>query len=293
MILPFLSKAKAELEMHAEERCLPGAHLPVEVRLRLKKELKPRQLRLELVGQERYYVRKLTRIGSRQQEEQVVATFARLSHVVAEQGSFGPDADQRWNISLPVPLDAPPSCRGQLVNVCWTLRAILDVPSRRDQVKEMSLQVLNTAPIHIANSRADGSPPSTEKSFEECTLTLESPQVLAPGALLLGRIRIQMMHRLQVRGIRVELVQHEEAGDSSTERIVKSKKLSGQAVFNPNESHCFEFSLILSPDAPPTMVSPHSSLRWRVLAVLDRRMRTDFNVEQDVYIHNAPALSPK
>ncbi len=292
MVFPF--KARADLGIRTDERCLPGVNLPVEVNLHLREELKPRQVRVELSGQETYYVRASHTGPKGQQQSSIVrkvATFVTVPRVLVERPSFIPNADERWKVLLLVPVDAPPSCRGKLVDVNWRIRAVLDVPLRPDQVQEVPIQVLTTSPILPVDDKESTPLVTAEKRFEECSLTLGVPLLPAGHKLIQGYLHLQTARGFQVRGIRVELVQLEDAGAKRSEEVVSSEELLNSATFSPYESRPLKFSLTLPSDAPPTTVSPHSSLRWLVRAVLDRRLHTDFNVAQEVCVYNVSSPS--
>jgi len=294
-VLPrFLFKPKSQLQLHTAETCLPGASLPVEVSVCLQEQLKPREVRLELVGQETYYVQE-THYGPKGQVQtrtvRKVNAFAKVTHVVLEQPSLTPGVEASREVSLQVPFDAPPSCQGEVVDVRWTLKAILDAPGRRDQVQEVPLQVLRAAPAEVDPGKEGKAWLPVEKSFEDCALTIEVPAVLGARGTVSGRLLLKTNRPFQARGIRAELVRLEDAGARRSEEVLVHQNLSGPISLNPYEAPSFAFSLPLPQVVAPTMASPHSSLRWQVRAVLDRRLRTDFSIWQDVFIHNAPEPS--
>jgi hypothetical protein len=162
------------------------------------------------------------------------------------------------------------------------LKVVLDVPNQPDQSQEMPLYVL-------------GRPPQTknvnilpaEKIFDPVRLNLEVSPIASPGETLIGRLTLQIKDKLSIQGIRVELVQLEDAGSRKSEEVLVKTEISGSASFNQSEAPSFDFSLKIPPDASPTASSLHSSLRWMVKAVVARRMKTDFNVEQGVIFFNA------
>ena len=282
-------KPKAELELHTSEVCLPGAPLPVEVVVCLQEQLKPREVRLELVGEETYYVQQVQAGPKGQTHTQIVQrvnAFTRVPYTVLEQPSLTPGVEASREVKLQIPIDAPPSCRGKVVDVHWTLKAVLDVPGRRDQVQEVSVQVMRT-PLSAEMGKEAKTGLPAEKSFEDCILSLEVPRLMVAKGAVSGRLQVKAQRAFQVRGIRVELVRLEDAGAKKADDVVAHQDLSGSVSLNASESPSFAFSLPLPSVVAPTMVSPHSSLRWQVRAVLDRRLRTDFNVEYDVFIYNA------
>ena len=284
MVFDSLFKPKGKIELQSKDGCLSGALLPVEIRITPEEEIIPRAVRAELIGEETYYVTETHRDAKGNVRTHVVPrtdTFASIIQTVAEQPSLLQGMEQKWSCSMQLPADAPHTCRGKLVNIRWTLKGILDVPKRGDLSQEK--------PIHVfCQSRqiSDGSLLPAEKIFDEVTLILKTPQVASAGTTLKGQLTLQVKDKLSIRSIRVELVQVEEAGTRKGDEVISTTQLPGAASFNPNESPTFEFSLDIPASAPPTITCKHSSLRWKVRAVLDRKMKSDFNVERELLMYN-------
>ena len=291
MVFKAFVKPKAEVGLQAKDTYLPGAELPAEIRLTTQEEIKARELRAELVGEETYYVKE-THINSKGHAHTRTvkknATFASITQTVAQAPTFSQGADQKWNISLQVPPNAPPTCGGKYVDIRWTLKTVLDVPNRPDQSKEMILRVLCPPP------RVSGmSAVPAEKSYDDVTMSLQVSQVACAGETLVGRLTLQVKNKLSPRSIRVELVRDEDAGAHKADEVIAKAEISGSASFNQQEVPSFDFTLAIPAAAPPTAVCAHSNLRWKVKAVIDRKMKTDFNVEQEVIVYNAPAPAGK
>jgi hypothetical protein len=291
MVFKFLSKPEAEIHIQSQNKGLPGTLLPVELRLIAQEAINARELRVELVGDETYYVKETHRDSKGRVETHVVKrteTIAKIAQTAAVQPVFTRGDEQKWNISLQLPSDAPPTCAGKLVNIQWKLGAVLDVPNRPDQSKEMPFFILCPAPR--VNDR---SLLPLEPDFNDFTLKLELPPAASPGETLVGRLTLQMKNKLNVQGIRVELIQVEDAGARKADDVILKSEISGSVAFSPSESPTFEFSLNIPPEAPPTALARHSSLRWKVKTVIARRMQTDFNVERELLLFNASAPSAK
>lgn len=263
---------------------MPGTSIPVSVNLTPHEEVKPREVRVELVGQEIYYVRQTYTDSKGHVHTRVVRknnTFARIARTVAQQPVLFTGAEQRWRTTLAVPPDAPPTSKGKLVNISWTIKAVMDVPMRHDQSEEIPIQILSIPP-----QSGDGM--TAEKIFDDCVLNLEAPFIAGADETLIGALVVQTKQNLKVRGIRVELIQSEDAGARKSEQVISEQQISGAVSLNPYESPSYKFALAIPAGAPPTAISPHSSLRWFVRATLDRRLRRDFNVQQQLLIYHAP-----
>jgi len=286
MVFKFLFKPKVKIEIQSQHKSLPGALLPLQIQLTTREEIKAQGVRAEIVGEEIYYKREYRRHGVHYVKRD--ETFASIIQTVAEQPTFIQGAEQKWSSSIQLPSDAPPTCHGKLVNIRWTLKAVLDVPKRPDQSQEMPLHVLCPSP-QVSNM----SVLPAEKTFDDVILNLKAPQVASAGETLVGQLTLQMKDKLSVQGIRVELVRAEDAGARKADEVISTAQISGAASFNQHEAPSFEFFLDIPAEAPPTARSPHSNLCWKIKAVIDRKMKTDFNVEQEVLVYDASEPTDK
>jgi hypothetical protein len=273
-------KPKGSIVLQAPDNGLPGQRIPAEIRLTAWEEITPRAVRLELAGEETYY-----KTEYRNKSHHIVKkneTFSTVVQTVAEQPSISKDVEQKWACELQMPPYAAATSQGKLVHIRWTLKAVLDVPNRADLSQERSFHVF-CPPGYQA-----GDAPHAEKSFGELTLLLKTPPSAPAGGVLKGELSLQIKEKLNVRSIRVELVKAEDAGTRNSSEAVATARISDEVTLSQLESPTYQFSLDIPPDVPPTAAGQHSSLRWKVRAVLDRKMKTDFNVEQEVIIYNSP-----
>jgi hypothetical protein len=285
MVFKFLSKPKATINIAAQNRVLPGALLPVGIRLNAQEEIKAREVRAELVGEETYYVKETHHDSKGHTSTRLVQktnTLARITQTVADQSTFLRGTEQHWSLSLQLPPDAPPTCIGKLVNIRWSLKTVIDTPNRPDTSQEVPLTVLCLPP---QASRINELP--AEKVFNDVGMNLEIPPLASPGETLIGRLNLQMKDKVNTQGIRIELVQNEDTGARSAVEVVAKTEISGSTSYGEFDAPSLEFSLNIPAEAPPTAQSFHSSLHWRVKAVVARRLRSDFNVEREVFIYNA------
>ncbi len=281
---PFPPKGK--LETQHQDAILPGAKLPIQIRVMPEEDIQPREIRVELVGEETYFVK--VRHKDSYHYQSMTNTFAKIVQTVAEQPALFNGVEQKWNSVIELPADAPATCRGKLVNIHWTLKAVLDVPKRGDLSQEKSLNV-----ICPSAQAGDAAITPVEMSYKEVTLVLKAPKYASTGSTLKGRLDLQVKDKLSMRSIRVELVRAEKAGSRHEDKVISTSQIAGIATFNQNESPHFEFPLDIPADAPPTAICKNSSLIWKVKAVIDRKMTTDFNVEQEVVVYNAPKATVK
>ena len=181
-----------------------------------------------------------------------------------------------------MPPDAPPSASGKLVNIRWVLKGVMDVPKKGDLSQEKLLNVFSMTPQDSEISIIPAN-----KSFGEVDLSLIVPPAATASRALKGQLTLKVKEKLSIRGVRVELVRVEEAGSRNDNEVVSTAQVSGEISFNGGESPIFEFSLDIPASVSPTSICRRSSLTWKVRAVLDRKMKTDFSVEQELRIYNA------
>lgn len=285
MVFGSLFKPKGELALQAPDSSMPGDIIPIGILLIPEEDVKPREVRAELVGEETYYKTE-THTNSRGHPTthtvQKNEAFTTIVQTLAEQPILVKGLEQKWNCSLQLPSDVPGTCRGKLVNIRWTLKAVLDVPKRADLSQEKPLLVFS--PYRQTAGITDF---AAEKTFGEVALELKAPPAAQAGDIILGKLTLQIKEKLGLRGIRVELVQIEEAGTRRADNVISTAQVSGEASFSQHESPSFEFSLEVPAEAPPSAICKHSSLLWKVRAVIDRKMKTDFSVEQELFVYNS------
>ncbi len=284
MVFKFLSKPKTNIEIKSESQAVPGALLPVEIRIIAQEDIKAREVRAELLGEDTYYEKDTYRDSNGHISTRVVqkaGTIANIKQTVAEQPVLVKGAEQRWSASLPLPPEAPPTSHGKVVDIRWKIKAVVDVPNQRDQSQEMPLQVLRPP-----SENSNFNPYSGEQSFDDFTANLEVAQAASPGETLIGKLTLHMKDKLNAQGIRIELVQVEQAGDRDSSEVISKSEVCGSTSLGQNESPSFEFSLNIPPEAPPTAMSFHSNLRWKVKAVIARRFKRDFNMEREILVSN-------
>lgn len=211
--------------------------------------------------------------------------FTKVPYTVMKQPSLYHGVMSNYKVEIQIPVDAPPSCRGKVVDVYWILKAVLDAKKHfywTVKEAEVPIQVKST-PNSSRGAMADL---PEEKNFKDCDLSLEVPDITVSRGAVSGSFRVKALREFQVRGIMIELRQIENIGSGNVvNNVIAQQELSGSVSFNTTNSSPFTFSLPLPADALPTTVTPHSSLRWQVRAFLDRKMRKDISIERDVIIY--------
>lgn len=284
-LVPHLSflQIKGELAVDVPDTCVPGASLPVKLSLHLRKRTQVREVRAVLIGQEAYYYRRRRRVG-RGTLHHSVAQFIALPQKVMEASILPDDYTQKWEVLFQVPDDGPPTCQGEIVDVWWLVRAELDVPRRPNLIHEVPVQVLP-----LESPEADEAEIEAQANSEECNLALRvAAQDVTAGERLRGRLDVTPADQLEARGVRVELVRFERAGENERERVDVQEELTGTVTLRPYSARSLGFALAVPPDAPSSLETERSRVKWTVRGVVDVPWRVDLTVQQALRIRSVP-----
>ena len=190
------------------------------------------------------------------------------------------------DLKATVPRDALPTLRGELVQkiepgVAWAVKVDMDVARARDIHESQEVTVVP------ASAPSGGRPVSTvtESTRGGCSLTLELSQNEArPGDRVDGSLRAEPQGDVTASEARVELVREEKFGNTARNDTVDSATLERDLSLQSDGTREWRFSLDFGQVSVPSMKTEKSSVRWLVRGLLDRSMRTDPKVEQDIEV---------
>ena len=259
-----------------------GDELDARVALLPKGDYRVRNGRVELVCIETW----VQRIDS-----QYGPSYHRKTEVLSSQGETFLE-DQALRNGVPysadlratVPMDALPTLRGELVQkiepgVAWAVKVDMDVARARD-IKESQEVTVVPAP---RGSRPV--PAVTESSRGGCPLTLELSQSAArSGDRVDGSLRAEPQGDVTASEARVELVREEKFGNTAKNQVVDQVTFEQDLSLQSGDEREWSFSLDVGHIAMPSLKTEKSSVRWLVRGVLDRSLRTDPKVEQDIEV---------
>ena len=108
-----LFKPKGSIFMQAPDQSLQGQQISLDIIVTPEEDLKPREVRVELVGEEIYYKTEHrtdsnghTKLHTVKKDE----PFANIIQVVAGQPALLKGLEQKWACLLQLPADAPCTC---------------------------------------------------------------------------------------------------------------------------------------------------------------------------------------
>ena len=226
-------------------------------------------------------------------DSQYGSSYHRKTEVLSSQGeTFLEDQTVRngvpysADLRVAVPRDALPTLRGELVQkiepgIAWAVRVDLNVARARDIKESQEVTVVPTpAP---RNERPV--PTVAESTRGGCPLTLElSRSEARSGDRVDGTLRAVPQGDVTASEARVELVREEKFGNTAKNQVVDQVTFERDLSLQSGEEREWSFSLEVGRVAMPSLKTEKSSVRWLVRAVLDRSLRTDPKVEQDIAV---------
>ena len=95
----------------------------------------------------------------------------------------------------------------------------------------------------------------------------------------------------KVNEVRVELVREEDVprGQGNEEHVTEaSVVVAGEVELAPGAPQEYPFRVEVPPDPVSTLRTDQSTVRWRLKGIGSRRMRSDYNVTQELLVYSAP-----
>ena len=224
-------------------------------------------------------------------DSQYGPSYHRKTEVLSSQGeTFLEDQTVRngvpysADLRVAVPRDALPTLRGELVQkiepgIAWAVKVDMDVAMARD-IKES--QEVTVAPTPTPRGGRPV-PAVTESTRGGCSLKLElSQSETRSGDRVDGTLRAEPQGDVTASEARVELVREEKFGNTAKNQVVDQVTFERDLSLQSGDEREWSFSLEVGRVAMPSLKTEKSSVRWLVRGVLDRSLRTDPKVEQDI-----------
>ena len=263
-------------ELHA------GGELEACVSLIPKADFHVRHGKAELICTETYVQRVSTQYGH--QYHKRTQTLSRVEETFTENGNLRKGVTYSTDVRLVVPPDALPTVSGASVRsiqpgISWAVTASLDVANARDIQRSQEVTIVKPAALDDARPR----PVVAESEHRQCVLTLTLSSADArSGDAVEGSLRARMLQDVTASEFRVELVRVEKFGNEGQDHSVDSVTLEQEASLRSGRTREWRFRLDLGQVDVPSLKTEKSSVRWLVKGVLDRRMRSDLRVEQEI-----------
>lgn len=213
--------------------------------------------------------------------------------------------------SLSVPSDGPASVRGDLIDVGWSVRCVLQAAGGQIIKRERLIDVQSWG----QSSATDIAHPPVAENLGHVALEFIalSSRVLEPGTPLTGILRIRARDEISTRGVRVQLVRCEEVwggpgqnadpdaseseGYRHSEAVMAAVTVGPAGTLTPGTVVDLPFTLETPTGLPaPSLTIGNLHVRWEVRAVVDLPLRRDPRLSLDLLAVTAtrqPTESPR
>ncbi|MDA1127208.1 MAG: hypothetical protein O2913_00725 [Chloroflexi bacterium] len=185
---------------------------------------------------------------------------------------------------IQIPKDCLPTIHGSVAQVAWQLSARLEIENAGAITASREVTVLTSPVVKTGRSVAAL---TEEARFTDCTLALVLVNDAAgAGGYLEGELRAGMKNSKHVRDVRVELHSAESAGERNAASIREKVSLVSNLKLSPTEEpYVWAFSLPVPEQTLPTVKSGHTTVSWRLKAVVDTEETSDaYHVEREIQI---------
>ena len=257
------------------------------------------EARVELVPREDFHVR-LGRVELVCVETCVQITrsqygthYSKRTHnwSLAEETIMEDRIVRRWgsistDVKFALPPDALPTLSGTTVQkiepgIAWAVTAFLDVTKARDMRQRQEFTVVRPSPQQDLPLH----PTESVSKHSQCDLALSLSRSHArSGDRIEGSFRAEMLDDVTVSEVRVELVRVEKFGNESQDHSVDVVTLERDPTLQSGQTREWPFQLDIGHVDVPSLKTEKSSVRWLVKGILDRRMRRDLRVEQEINV---------
>ena len=261
----------------------PGGTVDVQITIRPKQGLKVTTGQVELTGNEQWWEKESPAAsGDGRLETRSVLSQPLVQSFIADTELTGGEPVVRY-ARFQIPNDAPPTVLGSIARVTWQVPGRLELENGGPLSQSREITVLTPPVVQAGRSAADL---TVEASFSGCTLAMVLVNdAVSAGGYLEGELRARMNTAGQAKDIRIELHSTEIAGDRQAESVRERISLGRDIQLTTAEPYVWAFSLLVPERTLPTVKTGHSTVSWRLKAVVDTEQSKDaYHVEREVQI---------
>jgi hypothetical protein len=200
-----------------------------------------------------------------------------------------PEGRQRgFTVSFRIPENAVPFHYDARLQCVWKVEANLK-PKKGRSKKEYGLVNVVVPPPNVATTPVFYGKSNSPENVE---LSLWLPSLeWVEGDTIEGRIVIKPRKPFDIKEIRADLerrqVVHAKMSHISITTIPASEVAIGKIKLQPDREYDIPFDVTVPKLKTPTRNTSTSTVTWKIKGVLSRSWRTDFNVEQEIFVYGA------
>ena len=294
MVLGLFGGGKVEISIDVDQArgYAPGDTVEATITLSADKGMKAREVRAGLVIWEHYQTIETTEDNDgRDRASHVWRTDEEWLHreTLLKNEGVPSGFNQSYTFSWQIPEQAPAPCEGKIVQIRYLVKVTVDRAMAKDVNQEQVLQVALPAPGRYVAEGEFGRSKDNEARMRFLLPRLEYVE----GETLTGKLVVEPRQAFDAQEIRVELNRQETVtpGDRTNRATIVEQKLqlSPAIKLEPGATQEYQFSLPIPARACPSHDTSKTRNAWVLEGIVDRRMRDDVNVEQEVYVYNIPA----
>lgn len=292
----FLKGGKATLQVQLDRIGQPyreGETIHATVTVQGEKDLKIQDGRLALIYREKYQYREESGLGD---DSSTTAHWATEDLEVWHTQFYGEttvksNTNDKFEYDIPIPPNSPASGEGAILQTTWLVKAVLNRKMASDIVAESEIKLLHPPPGRLTTPGKFGH--STGPRDAELEFILSGKEFVL-GDTVAGQLLAHPNKEFDVSEIRIELAQVENVprGEGNTKIKKQAVKLAGGTKLKPGQDLSLPFELKIPTTALVTTETRHGKIQWILRGVLARRLSSDTQVEEELFIYGGrPVVS--
>lgn len=290
----FLKGANAQLNVVLDRPMgsyLPGDPVRATVTATADKDFKFQQGRVALLFAERYEFRKREYDNSDNRWEtknyNTTEEHEVRREIILPEGLLKGNSPRTWTFEWQIPPDVPPSYSGKILQIRWMVKATLDRKLMQDVNASGEFYVRSVPPG--MRMRAGEFGMSNSPGDAEMVIALPKEE-WTEGETIEGKLIVRPHKEFDVTEVRVELqrVENVPEGEGNTNiAAVEKIRVSPGVKFQAGAAQEYPFTFRLPQTATPSMRSTHGTVAWVIKGILARRLRSDFEVKEEIAVFSA------
>jgi hypothetical protein len=283
---------KAEITI-APERAVYvlGETVQAQVRVEAQKGLNVGRGVAELVASTRFEVRDRDGVGDDRNDvdetwhtdDVVVGQVVLLENATLTDGQV-----VEQPVSFVIDRSAPPSGEGSITTVRWELRVRLEVKG---------FDAKAAAPVTVLSPPSSALAEAPNHKADDCLMELSVRSRSVPaGGTVEGTVTVTPRAEMKAKRLRLRLERFEvvpaRMGNSATEKVAQPVLAEDLGTMAADVSVSFPFAIPVPAQICPALTTRQSTVRWRLVAEVDRKLRKDEEVEIALNVYSAYHLAP-
>jgi hypothetical protein len=279
-----------------KEAYLPGETVTATITVVGKDDLEIQEGRAELVYENEYTYRDRNYDSDGRYTTDSRTTTDHVTHATEPflpAGTVRSGAGDAYAVALRIPEEVAPSGEGEITKVRWKVKAILSRRRARDPGAEAPFTVLSPPEAHAEWIARE---PELDTDADcELELRLTGGRHVRPGDTVAGALVVTPRSELDANEVRLELVRHESVprDEGNETETVEASTVAGESPeLTTAVPHEYPFEFTIPAGSCPSLATEESEVRWFLRGVVARRMRSDYNVKQELNVYTAAAPAP-